>query len=41
MARHKLTLEERKRGARKAIASKKTPARLKEGLRKWLKKHGG
>jgi len=41
MARHKLTLSERKKGARKALKSKKIPASLKAGLRKWLKKVGG
>ncbi len=36
--RHKLTREEKIRGTRKAIASHRTPARLKAGLRRYLEK---
>lgn len=38
MARHELTLEERRRGVLKAINSKKTPKRLRKGLKKYAKK---
>ncbi len=38
MAHHKLTVSERLRGARKALASSRTPARLKAGLRRYIAK---
>ena len=40
MARHKMTMAQRIKGARAAIASRKTPANLKKGLRKYLRKLG-
>ncbi len=41
MARHKLTVEEKIRGVKKALESPRTPARLKPGLRRYLDKFQG
>lgn len=38
MARHRLTKAEQAKGLRKALRSRKTPRRLKLGIRKYLKK---
>lgn len=40
MARHKMTIAQRVKGARKALANPKTPKGLKTYLRKFLAKHG-
>jgi len=41
MARHKFTTAEKIEGVRKALHSKKTPAQLKPGLRRYLAKLEG
>jgi len=41
MPRHKLTAAEKIRGLKKAIASPRTPDRLKVGLRRYLQRLEG